>query len=59
MINNLRGELFNYPIDIQYFVALKVSERNAKGTQKGTRVPDLKIGTEVERVPTFCQRNAE
>ena len=42
MINNLRGELFNYPIDIQYFVALKVSERNAKGAQKGMRVPTLK-----------------
>ena len=52
-INNLTEELFKYLIDIQYFVTLKVSERNAKGTQKGTRVPTLKKERSRNAFPIF------
>ena len=37
----------------------KEHKRNAKGTERGTRVPALKKGTEQERVPDFLRRNAE
>ena len=53
LFDNLSDEFFKYPIDIQYFVALKFSERNAKGTQEGTRVPTLKKERSRNAFPIF------
>ena len=52
-INNLTEELLKYPIDVKYSVSLKVSERNAKGTQKGTRVPTLEKERSRNAFPIF------